>query len=285
MQFICNELSFLPLAETPFQVEERFLGLLKTFKAAKERYQFSHIRFPVNYATQKVTTLLTYYEWVSIIKNRNLQALLLDLCKPPYSDDLRKDELDLFFQSSYTIIDEGVPPPNDPIGLPIAFIKANPSISLYTHDFWLKKKINLRKSNGNPIEDTDFFVYNICREEDVVSLEMDEWANVYMSKSIDSKELLATYLGYNKFTVDFSHDFMEQLIQWKTEKVDTFRNVLLLMKDVELHPFSGGMGQTENLKNRGKEASKRITINDRLSYTITNNNINFIACKGHYTFH
>lgn len=57
------------------------------------------------------------------------------------------------------------------------------------------------------------------------------------------------------------------------------------MKDVELHPFTGGMGQTENLKNRGKEASKRINISDRLSYLVENNTVTFIACRGHYEFH
>jgi len=49
------------------------------------------------------------------------------------------------------------------------------------------------------------------------------------------------------------------------------------------------MGQTENLKNRGKEASKRITNRypegDRLSYFLEKNNVTFLACKGHYKFH
>jgi len=57
------------------------------------------------------------------------------------------------------------------------------------------------------------------------------------------------------------------------------------MKDVEIHPFTGGMGKTENLRHKGKESSKQITQLDRLSYTLKNDNITFISCKGHYDFH
>jgi Txe/YoeB family toxin of Txe-Axe toxin-antitoxin module len=57
------------------------------------------------------------------------------------------------------------------------------------------------------------------------------------------------------------------------------------MKDVEVHPFTGGMGHTENLKGRSKEASKRVTQVDRLSYSIENDVVTFLACKGHYDFH
>ena len=82
---------------------------------------------------------------------------------------------------------------------------------------------------------------------------------------------------------------MEQFVGWKTDDFDSFKYLLLLMKDVQIHPFTGGMGQTENLKGRGKEASKRVTNSypdgDRLSYTVENNIVTFIACKGHYEFH
>ena len=76
--------------------------------------------------------------------------------------------------------------------------------------------------------------------------------------------------------------FLTNYIEWKSNEYKTYLHILALMKDVELHPFRGGMGKTENLKNRGKEASKRITIRDRLSYEIENNVVTFIACKALY---
>ena len=80
-----------------------------------------------------------------------------------------------------------------------------------------------------------------------------------------------------------------QLMQWKKDDSKLYKYTLLLMKDVQIHPFTGGMGQTENLRYRGKEASKRITNiypnGDRLSYFLENNIVTFVACKGHYKFH
>jgi Txe/YoeB family toxin of Txe-Axe toxin-antitoxin module len=81
---------------------------------------------------------------------------------------------------------------------------------------------------------------------------------------------------------------MEQLFEWKANDTERYKYLLLLMKDVEIHPFTGGMGHTENLRYKGKEASKCITPipqSDRLSYTLENNIVTFIACKGHYDFH
>ena len=82
---------------------------------------------------------------------------------------------------------------------------------------------------------------------------------------------------------------MAQLLEWKAKDNKLFKYTLLLMKDVQLHPFTGGMGRTENLKGNGKEASKRSTNRypdgDRLSYFLENNIVTFVACIGHYKFH
>jgi len=110
-----------------------------------------------------------------------------------------------------------------------------------------------------------------------------------MPKFIDTEEILTKYLGFTKYQPVFTLDFITQFLKWKQDDFETFKYLLLLMKDTQIHPFTGGMGQTENLKGRGKEASKRVTNSypdgDRLSYTVENNIVTFIACKGHYEFH
>lgn len=92
-------------------------------------------------------------------------------------------------------------------------------------------------------------------------------------------------MNFSEYQVNIQDIFFKELIEWKNNEHKIYQRTLELMKDVELHPFRDGMGKTENLKNRGKEASKRITIRDRLSYEIENNVVTFIACKGHYEFH
>ena len=65
MQLICNELSFYPIAENSHIAEARFRQFLITFREAKARYKFTHIRFPINYSSQQVTQTQSFYEWVS----------------------------------------------------------------------------------------------------------------------------------------------------------------------------------------------------------------------------
>lgn len=285
MEIICNELSFYPLAENSYQAEERFQRLVQTFREAKSKYNFTHIRFPLNYSEQAVTATQTLFEWISSLNNQTLKNLILSLLKPPYTDDLEDEEMDRFYESNYIVTDEQAPKKESPIGFPIAYLKSIPSISINSHTFWQRRKIQVSKTSIQTSEDTTFYVYNLCLVSDLISDEINEWAENSFPEFIDSIELLQKYLGYKKFKTDFLDDFKAQLFEWKDTDIDTFKYLLLLMKDIELHPFTGGRGRTENLRNRGKEASKRININDRLSYSIENNIVTFIACKGHYVFH
>lgn len=289
MNLIFNELSIHPIAENGHIAEEGFKKLLATFKEAKKVYGFSHIRFPNNYAALQVTPTETFFEWVSTLTNRTIKNLIIDLCKKPFTDELEEAELDAFFESNYTLIGENIPTELEPIGLPVSHIKTIPAISLDFHLFWRNRKITVRKSNATTTENIDFVAYNICLESDIATQEITEWADMSMPKFIDTKEVLTKYLGFTKYQAVFMESFMEQFVSWKTDDFETFKYLLLLMKDVQIHPFTGGMGQTENLKGRGKEASKRVTNSypdgDRLSYTVENNIVTFIACKGHYTFH
>lgn len=289
MGLIFNELSIYPIAKNGHIAEDNFKKLLITFRAAKKEYGFNHIRFPNSYALLQITKTETFMEWVSTLTNRVLKDLIMDLCKKPFIDELEEAELDAFFGSSYTLIDNNVPTRIEPVAIPVSHIKNIPTISLDSHIFWRNRKITVRKESINPIENMDFSSYNLCLESDVSSREINEWADCSIPKIIDTKETLTMYLDYSKYQPVFTDIFMEQLLNWKNDNFETFKFILLLMKDIQIHPFTGGMGQTENLRNRGKEASKRITnsypAGDRLSYTLENNIVTFIACKGHYEFH
>ena len=289
MNLVFNELSIYPLSANGHFAEDRFKQLLATFKEAKNAYGFNHIRLPNNYATLQITITETFFEWVATLTNRTVKNLIIDLCKKPFTDDLKDAELDAFFESNYTLVGENIPTYIEPVGLPVSYIKTIPSISLDSHVFWRNRKMIIRKSTDDSTENIDFIAYNICLESDITSLEIKEWADLSMPKFIDTKEVLSNYLGFTKYQVVFADNFMEQFINWKTDDFETFKFILLLMKDVQIYPFTGGMGRTENLKGRGKEASKRITNSypegDRLSYILENNIVTFIACKGHYEFH
>ena len=285
MHLIFNELSFQPIATNSQIAEKRFINLLHTFRVAKKKYNFNHIRFPQDYSTQQITYTQTFYQWISSISNPTVKNLILDLCKKPFMDDLEQNELDTFFESNYIIASDEAPTLEPPIGLPVAFIKSLPAISIDSHNFWNKRKILINKTEGNKNDNVSFFAYNICQQNDINSEELKEWANNCMSEFIDSQEMLTNYLSFGKYTPFFTDNFMKQFFEWKANDTEQYKYLLLLMKDVELHPFTGGMGQTENLRYKGKEASKQITQLDRLSYTLEKDIVTFIACKGHYDFH
>lgn len=289
MQLEFNELSLFPLAENEHIAEENFTNLLKTFKEAKGFYGFSHICFPKNFSTLQITTKETFFEWISSLNNKNIKNLILDLCRKPFTDELEETMLNSFFENSYTVLGDDVPSDVEPVGLMVGHIKDVPTISLDTHEFWRNRVILVEKEALHNGEKTNAIVYNICLENDIKTKELSEWADKSMPKFISTKELLIKYLKFNIYTPVFTSDFMTQLLYWKNTDFGTFKYVLLLMKDVQHNPFTGGMGQTENLKNRGKEASKRISNSypdgHRLSYTVEANNVTFIACKGHYEFH
>lgn len=285
MNLIFNELSFYPLAENEHIAEARFRQLLDTFKEFKNEFGFKHIQFQTDYQKKEIVGDVTFYDWISNLSNRTIKDLILGLCKSPYTDELEEAELIEFFKSDYKINESDVPSELQPFALPISYIKSLPTISFNSFPVWEKRKIRLRKTNTEETEHLDFFAYNFSDKADIASNEFIEWTDNSMPLLITSVDILKKYLSFTKYKIDFSDEFLNQLFLWKEENLKLYKYTLLLMKDVQIHPFTGGMGRTENLKYRGKEASKRISHGDRLSYSIENDLVTFIACKGHYNFH
>lgn len=289
MQLVFNELSLLPLPESVQVAEMNFRTMIGTFKKAKEVIGFKNILFQNNLSNQIVIDQINFVQLLDLLENKDLKRALITFLNPPYLDDLTDAELEEFYSSEYQITDEGCPTTEAPYGFPIAHIKTVPTISLNTHEFWNNLKVNLTRIGAEEAENASFSVNNICQSEHLDSQQFKDWISVSLADKIEDKEALGKYLGYTKYSAHFEDDFFTQLMDWKKENQKLYKYTLALMKDVELHPFTGGMGQTENLKNRGKEASKRISNSypdgDRLSYTVENNVVTFIACKGHYKFH
>lgn len=289
MELICNELSYFPIADSNNEAEKRFEQLLKCFREANKILGFKTIRFHSNFADQNITADKKFYEWVSTVKNSTLKNTILSFFRKPFADDLTDEELKKYLDSDYIILEENIPSIISPLGLPIAHIKSTITLSFNSNVFWQKRKINILKTNTSKTEDLEFKVYNICLETDLNENEIIEWKHNVMSNTIDSKVMIIKYLSYSKYKVALTDSFLKDLLDWKQKNKPLFKYILSLMKDVEMHPFTGGMGQTENLKYNGKEASKRITNSypdgDRLSYFLENNIVTFVACKGHYKFH
>lgn len=295
MDLVFNELSYYPLASDDYEAERRLEQFINTYKEAKLFFIKAKIRFPSDNWKRFITREKTTLALAQSTKNSNIKRLI---CKwnnsPPADDLLGKEELDAFCEGSYEIADKAVPTQQSPVGLAIAYLKSIPTLSLDAHPFWRKREIPLRRTRtAEPEKETPsktekkeaLIVYNLCLERDLEESEIRAWWDATKLSQIHSAETLKAYLSYSKYQVDFDKGFLDEIFKWKEKDRKLFDHILLLMKDVEPNPFTGGIGKTEPLKSIKGGAAKRITDKDRLVYCLKEGTVRFIACKGHYEDH
>lgn len=197
MDLIFNELSFMPLAENIQQVENRFKTLFNAFKEAKTKFGFKKIRFQNNLSGQWVTEELNFAEAVSSFSSKDLKRAVVTFQNRPYFDDLTEEETDNYLSSSYRVVSEDCPTNEEPFGLPVAYIKGIPTISIHSHSFWRNTSISVQKYSLDP--QVTFDVPNICIANDCESEELIKWATDSLSKSISTKEELIHFLNFSEY--------------------------------------------------------------------------------------
>ncbi len=80
----------------------------------------------------------------------------------------------------------------------------------------------------------------------------------------------------------FSDNAWEDYLYWQTQDKKTLKRINKLIKDIERTPFEG-MGKPEPLRfNWAGYWSRRINDADRIIYSIEEDTINILGCKGHY---
>lgn len=281
MNLICNELSFVPLAASDSIIENRFTQFLKTFQAAQKRYGFKKILFLEDIAQQQVSEDSTFSQCIAKIKNSTVRNALLSFYSKPFLDDLSDAEAEDFYKGTYTIEGEDCPNSNEPYGVPLAYIRKTPCISINSAPFWQQPKLSLLRAATNDHPAHSFMVYNLCLEASVDAPVLKEWLSTILADNIDSETKLSSYLDYHSYQVVFEPRFFKELMNWKEEDDRLYKRILALMRDVELYPFTGGKGKTEKLKNDAR-ASKRITQEHRLTYVLAEDCLTFCTCKRHY---
>ena len=74
----------------------------------------------------------------------------------------------------------------------------------------------------------------------------------------------------------------EEYCYWQAQDKKTLKRINILIRDIQRNLFSG-IGKPEALKgNLSGYWSRRIDDANRVVYTIEDNSIKIIACKGHY---
>lgn len=74
----------------------------------------------------------------------------------------------------------------------------------------------------------------------------------------------------------------EEYCYWQFQDKKTLKRINILIKDIERNYFSG-LGKPEPLKeNLSGYWSRRIDDSNRIVYTIKDDSIIIVTCKGHY---
>lgn len=84
-------------------------------------------------------------------------------------------------------------------------------------------------------------------------------------------------------TVKFSQIALNEMLSYKSGNQKLVFKILELIDDIQKHPFEG-LGKPEPLKNEYAGCwSRRVSDEHRLVYKLTDEFIEIISCKGHYT--
>ena len=82
--------------------------------------------------------------------------------------------------------------------------------------------------------------------------------------------------------VVFEAKAFDDFTNWSTQDKKIYRKIIQLIKDVQRTPFEG-LGKPEPLKHELQGYwSRRIDLEHRLVYTVTDDEVIVIACKYHY---
>jgi toxin YoeB len=83
-------------------------------------------------------------------------------------------------------------------------------------------------------------------------------------------------------SIVFSDEAWEQYLYWQQNDKDILERLHVLIKDCQRSPFKG-IGKPEPLKGNYKGFwSRRINLEHRLIYSISNNRLEIAQCRFHY---
>lgn len=83
------------------------------------------------------------------------------------------------------------------------------------------------------------------------------------------------------YNITFSPDAWADYLYWQTEDKKTLKRINKLLQELQRDGVVQGLGKAELLRNI-KGMSKRIDDKNRLTYTMENESIVVLSCRGHY---
>lgn len=277
---VFNELSIMPLVQNEQEAKERIEDLIQVFKIAKQKFDFSKITFVEELDKYELSTDQKNFLDCMQKQSRIIQDLFWGIKKYPFYDDDNEPQVNKYVENAFFIKNEK-DEKNKCDGLGVAYLYDTPAISFASANTWdnIKIEIFIQDNENNEIQKN---VFHISKPEHLESEnELTQWLKENIQNSIqeihDLKKLYPQYV--------FEQQAFDDLMYWKQQDKELYKKLHLLLKDIEMNPFVGGLGKTEPLKYK-KGHSKRLNDEHRVQYDLGGANENKIItifrCKEHY---
>lgn len=279
---VFNELSLQPYAADLSEFNQRLKDLIAICKIANNKFKFKKLIFAQTLDKYQVLDDgKTFQECLFEKKaNRTIVNLLLGLRKYPFYDDENEPQVEEYITANFSHKDSTLPCD----GLGIAYLYNTIAVSFLSDTFWEETEIPiLIKSDDTSIADLEKSIFHASKVEHLEeTTNLVAWIIHTIQKDIESiEDLKEMYPIY-----EFENNSFDELMEWKRTNITTYFKLHALLKDIEINPFTGGIGKTEALKNISNRNSKRITQEHRITYSLEgkdeNKKIIILSCKGHY---
>jgi len=282
MELFFNELSVPHLATNVPDAKNKILVFLKTVRALKS-HGFRYVRTHDDFYADDLGCGYTASDFLTDSSNDlTLRTLLQSIVKNPFIPDVESYEAEVFLLNKFETENE-CGEMVIPEGLAATYVFESHSISFCGHSHWERECIPVIMTNAqNETFPKDILnhVFDSCTENQI----FQNWLHS-LQTTIPLDSLTNIQLVFPPHRFEFDPQAIDDLISWFYDDIRFQKRIKKLIDDIELHPFSGGLGHTETLAGTGGKASKRIVGRDRIVYTYTNEKTIIHQCRGHYEDH
>jgi Txe/YoeB family toxin of toxin-antitoxin system len=275
---IFNELSVKPQPAKFEQLNQRVKSLVSLCKQAREQFNFKKLRFTQQFHEyQLLAEGMSFDDYVRDKRiHPTIKTLLLDLRCYPFIDDADEQVSTQYLENQFYFQKNGEKLKCD--GLATAYLYNTLAVSFSSENIWDNVQVTILVKK----ESAEFFeaknVFHLSKSEHLETKnEMRDWLLENIQQNICSvTDLKRLYPHYQ-----FESQAFDDLLYWKKNDKELYDRLHLLLRDIELNRFTGGLGKTEVLKqNWSGCASKRLNDEHRIVYSLKGNII--YRCKGHY---
>lgn len=274
---IFNELSVEPCPANFYELNQRITELISLVKEA-QKFGFKKLRFTQEWHNYKL--LEENFSFKDYIQDKRVNPtnrnFLLSIRRYPFIDDEDSDVFNQYSENQFSFQKNHKKLPCD--GLATAYLYNTLAVSFLSESIWENIKITILVQGENT--ETKAQVFHVSKATCLTTEnELIQWLEKNNQQAINSEaDLKQLYPDY-----EFTPQAVKDLFFWKAKNQKIYDRLHLLLRDIELNPFIGGLGKTEILGgDLSGQISKRLDEKNRITYAVKDNIITIYRCRGHY---